>query len=449
MKSAIQTTLLMGIMAAIFAGAAAWFYPWPKQVNVNAQVNKPLFEDYDTSSVRGIEISMFDEDRTEVDRLRIQRKGERWVIPQKSEFDVTGGDRVIQVAKSLNGRTVLEVSSDSQTDHVKFGVVDPSGVDAAGSLSSLGKKLVLSDRNRKPIGSLIVGQAVKGTTNKHYVRIPGKPTVYTIEFDDSILSTDFARWTSPNLLGLPQDRNSPITVDQLEVEKYRVADYEKATGPAADLKKKAEQFYDIKFSSDSPSEALKLKSVSVAGEKASDDKVPSDYLQKMVPVLFQLKISDVVNQSKAAVKALRSTEDVSDDEAIKALVESGFFYTGYAENGHQFDSANGQVSVRQSNGVRLHVIIGGLANQVGDSSLTLQYRVMLRAEADPSIFAEPEKPEDADDDESVKKAWLREVKERDAKVDQARKAAAEFNRKHGPWIYVMDETVIKGLLPEL
>ena len=139
MKSAIQTTLLMGIMAAVFASAAAWFYPWPKVVNVNAQVNKPLFEDYDTTSVRGIEISAFDEDRTEVDRLRVQRKGERWVIPQKSEYDVTGGDRVIQVVKALNGRTVLEVSSDSQTDHVKYGVVDPSGADAAGGTVKFGE----------------------------------------------------------------------------------------------------------------------------------------------------------------------------------------------------------------------------------------------------------------------------------------------------------------------
>ena len=449
MKSAIQTTLLMGIMAVVFASAAAWYYPWPKVVNVNAQVNKPLFDDYDTSSVREIEISVFDEDRTEVDRLRIKRKGERWVIPQKSEYDVTGGDRVIQVAKALNGLTVLEVSSDSQTDHVKYGVVDPAGADAAGALSSLGKRLVLSDRNRKPIGSLIVGQAVKGTTNKHYVRIPGKPTVYTIEFDDSILSTDFSQWTSANLLGLPTDRNSPVTVNQLVFEKYRIADYEKATKLASDLKKKAEQFYKIEFSSDNKSGVMSPDNVTISGEKGSTSDVPPNFLQQIVPVLYKLQISDVINQSKAAVKALRSTSNASEEGAIKALVKSGFFYAGYTGGGHQFDSANGQVIVRQTDGVRYHVIIGGLANQVGDSSLTLQYEVMLRADFDPSVFPEPEKPENADEDESVKKAWLRKVKERDEKVDQARKAAAEFNRKHSPWIYVMDETVIKGLLPEL
>ena len=115
MKSAIQTTALMGILAAIAAVAAAWVYPWPKVVTKNAQVNKPLFEDYDTSSVRGIEVVSYNEDTSQVDRLRLKRKGERWVIPQKSEFDVTGGDRVINITKALNGRTVLEVTSDSQT----------------------------------------------------------------------------------------------------------------------------------------------------------------------------------------------------------------------------------------------------------------------------------------------------------------------------------------------
>jgi hypothetical protein len=177
MKSAIQTTALMGIIAAVAAVSAAWVYPWPKVVTKNAQVNKPLFEDYDTSSVRGIEVVTYNEDKSQVDRLKLKRKGERWVIPQKSEFDVTGGDRVIDITKALNGRTVLEVTSDSQTDHVKFGVVDPTEANTAASRSSLGSRLELTDRNRKVIGSLIIGHAVKNKPDNHYVRRASRPFI--------------------------------------------------------------------------------------------------------------------------------------------------------------------------------------------------------------------------------------------------------------------------------
>ena len=439
MKSAIQTTALMGVMAAVATVAAAWFYPWPKAVTKNAQVNKPLFEDYDTSSVRGIEVATYNEDTSKVDRLKLKRKGERWVIPQKSEFDVTGGDRVIDITKALTGRTVLEVTSDSQNDHAKFGVVDPAEANTASSRSSLGSRLELTDRNRKTIGSLIIGHAVKNKPDNHYVRVTGKPTVYTIEFNENILSADFSKWTSPNLLGLPSSQASKRLASTIDVNKYRIA--------AAD---KREDVYDIKFAVKGEPARMSVASAKVGDAEIEASQLPNSFLQTVVQTLFQLQIADVVNQSKSAVKALRSKADASKDASISALRETGFFYQQWKDGGHQFDAANGKVSIGMSDGVRHHVLIGGIANQVGGSdSLKLLYRVMLTADVDESGFDEPEKPADIDKDEAIKKAYLREVKERDQLIELALRQAAEFNRKHSMWVYVMDETVVKGLLPEV
>ena len=439
MKSAIQTTALMGILAAIAAVAAAWVYPWPKVVTKNAQVNKPLFEDYDTSSVRGIEVVSYNEDTSQVDRLRLKRKGERWVIPQKSEFDVTGGDRVINITKALNGRTVLEVTSDSQTDHVKFGVVDPADVNTAASRSSLGSRLELTDRNRKTIGSLIIGHAVKNKPDNHYVRVTGKPTVYTIEFNDDILSADFSKWTSSNLLGLPSSKGSKRLASTIDVNKYRIA-----------AEDKREDVYDVKFAVKGEPARMSVASAKVGDEEVEASKLPANFLQTVVQTLFRLQITDVVNQSKSAVETLRSKTDASKEASMTALKETGFFYRGWKDGGHQFDTANGKVSIGMNDGVRHHVLIGGIANQVGGSdSLKLLYRVMLTADVDESGFDEPEKPADVDKDEAIKKAYLRKVKERDELIELAGRQAAEFNRKHSMWVYVMDETVIKGLLPEV
>ncbi len=439
MKSAIQTTALMGVVAAIAAVAAAWVYPWPKVVTKNAQVNKPLFEDYETSSVRGIEVVTYNEDKSQIERLNLKRKGERWLIPQKSEFDVTGGDRVINITKALNGRTVLEVTSDSQTDHVKFGVVDPSENNTASSRSSLGARLELTDRNRKVIGSLIVGNAVKNKPDNHYVRVTGKPTVYTIEFNKNMLSADFSKWTSPNLLGLPSSQSTTRLASTIDVNKYRIAD-----------SNNREDIYNVRFAVTGEPARMSVVSATVGDEEIEASELPSGFLQSVVQSLFQLQIADVVNQSKSAVKALSAEKDAGEEAAITALQEAGFFYRQWNAGGHQFDAANGKVSIGMSDGVRYHVLVGGIANQVGNSdSLKLLYRVILTADVDESGFDEPEKPSDVDKDEAVKKAYLRKVKEREQLIDTAQQMATEFNRKHSMWIYVMDETVIKGLLPEM
>jgi hypothetical protein len=322
---------------------------------------------------------------------------------------------------------------------VKFGVVDPAEANTASSRSSLGSRLELTDRNRKVIGSLIIGHAVKNKPNNHYVRVTGKPTVYTIEFSDDILSANFAKWTSPNLLGLPASQASKRLASTIDINKYRIA-----------AEDKREDVYDVKFAVAGEPARMSLASAKVGAEEIEASQLPTNFLQTVVQSLFRLQIADVVNQSKSAVEALRTKADASEDASITALQETGFFYRGWKDGGHQFDAANGRVSIGMSDGVRHHVLIGGIANQVGGSdSLKLLYRVMLIADVDESAFDEPEKPADFDKDEAIKKAHLRKVKERDLAIDLADQAAAEFNRKHSMWVYVMDETVVKGLLPEL
>ena len=125
MKSAYFTTIVMGIVAALTAAFAAASYPWPEAVPQNAQVSKPLFENYETSAVRGIEVIAYDSQRSKIERIRLKRSGQNWIIPQKNGFDVTGDQRVLKVTRALNDRTVLDVNSDSQTDHVNLASLIP------------------------------------------------------------------------------------------------------------------------------------------------------------------------------------------------------------------------------------------------------------------------------------------------------------------------------------
>ena len=157
MNHAFRSTFLMLAIAAVAAFAASSVYPWPEAVVISDAVNKPLFEGFDTRNVRSIRVEIYNEDRDEVERLLVRRKGEEWVLPTYSNFVADNGRQLGSIVNLLLDKTVLEKRSDNQEDHLKYGVVDPANFNSAVNRSSLGKKISLSDRNNKELASLIVG----------------------------------------------------------------------------------------------------------------------------------------------------------------------------------------------------------------------------------------------------------------------------------------------------
>lgn len=435
MKSAYSTTVVMGVIAAVAAIFAAVSFPWPETVTQNAQVSKPLFENYETTAVRNIEVTAYDNDRSDVQRLRLKRSGQNWIVPQKSGFDVTGDQRVLQVTRALNDRIVLEVNSDSQTDHVNFGVLDPSDVGVNAARSRLGTKLVLADRDQKTIAHIIVGDPVKNSPGKHYVRIPGKPTIYSIEFDRSILATDFAKWVDPNLLKLPINASGGLSLDQFTIDRHRM-----------NLKtKKDESIYTAELKIDDQ-QRLKATALTIAGKKTEISQLPNGFAQSAVRALYLLRPTDVEKQNKSVIETLQQSQS-ADSNSLSTIAERGFLYQGFKNEGHQFTGTNGEVSVLRSDGVRLTVVIGELANRIGGDSLSLLYQAIVTAEMEPDAFAEIEEIES--EDESEQKAYLREVKLRTEAIEAAKRQVQQINRTHRQWIYVFDESVIKGLFPEI
>jgi len=440
MKSAYFTTIVMGIVAAITAAFAAASYPWPEAVTQNAQVSKPLFENYETTAVRGIEVIAYDAQRSDIQRMRLKRSGQNWIIPQKSGFDVTGDQRVLEVTRALNDRIVLEVNSDSQTDHVNFGVVDPSDVGVTTARSRLGTKLVLTDRDKKTIANIIVGDQIKNSPGKYYVRIPGKPTIYAIEFDKEMLTTDFAQWVDPNLLKLPIDASSGLGVSGFSVNRHRT-----------DQKTKKEQpLYKASFEIIGQ-QKLNITALSIGGKEIESEDfssaLPNGFTESAVRSLFTLKPNDVEKQNKAVIEFLEQSEKGDDEKIISQLAERGFNYTGFENGGHRFTGTNGELSIVRSDGVRFTLVVGELANRIGGESLSLLYQSIVTAELDPQAF--PEIPEIESKAEADQKVYLRKVKERDEQMTAARQQVEQINRTHREWIYILDESVVNGLFPKI
>ena len=440
MKSAYFTTIVMGIVAALTAAFAAASYPWPEAVTQNAQVSKPLFENYETSAVRGIEVTAYDAERSDIQRIRLKRSGENWIIPQKNGFDVTGDQRVLEVTRALNDRTVLEVNSDSQTDHVNFGVVDPSDVGVTTARSRLGTKLVLSDRDKKTIAHIIVGDQVKNSPGKYYVRVPGKPTIYAIEFDKEMLATDFAQWVDPNLLKLPVDASGGLAVSGFAINRHRT-----------DQKtKKDEPLYQATYEI-SDRQKIEVAAFSIGGKESNLEDLPSvlprGFTESVARSFFTLKPTDVEKQNKAVIEFLKQTKKGDDEKLVTQLAERGFIYDGFENGGHRFTGTNGELSILRSDGVKFTLAVGELANRIGGESLSLLYQAIVTAELDPKTFPEIEEPESKE--ESVQKAYLRQVKQRTEQMAAAESQVKQINRTHRAWIYVLDESLVNGLFPPI
>ena len=217
MNSPVTKTLIMIVMAAVTSAAAAYFYPWPEVIKKSALVGSPLFEAYDSTNVRSIQVVKYDDDSSNLDQIRLERNGEKWVIPSKRKYVADNTPQISLAANSLSECIVLEERTDLQQDYLQYGVVDPSDFANTPNKSALGSKIILEDRDRKELASLIVGKPLKDGL-KHFVRIPGQPTVYVVEFNPRAINTDFKSWVNPNLFQI--SRQMPIT--RIVIEDYKI-----------------------------------------------------------------------------------------------------------------------------------------------------------------------------------------------------------------------------------
>lgn len=446
MKSPFFTTAIMALLAAATMMVAAFFYPWPERVVESDMVGKPLFEEYDASAVRSISIAKFDADRNGVDRIDLRRKGEKWIVPAKKNFIATNAEQISRVVNSLNNCTVLENRSNAQQDHVDFGVVDPMEYESSTNRSSLGTKIVLEDRNKRELASLIVGSSLRNESSqqqlKHFVRIPGQPNVYVVEINPAELSTDFTRWVNTNLLSL----NSQTPVDSIEIQNYRMATNQ---FPNANKNWEYQATLDVKS----------RKSQLLVPESGSNTLVEAEItpenvrqLNSLANYLGNIRFTDVQKKSSAAAKLLKKRVPKDDTSgALDSLQKFGFVKSDF-DSGFQFDAVGGNVTVRTGTGVVVTVLIGSLVDNVTAGDLTLNHYVMLYASVDESLLPEPEAPAANDDPEQAdkeQKSYLREVEQRKEKIKAAKLRASEFNQSFADWYYIVSEEIITGLRPDL
>ena len=83
-----------------------------------------------------------------------------------------------------------------------YGVVEPNEKELTASASGVGMLVQVGGAENEILASLIVGKAVEGAENQHYVRVPAEDAVYVVEIDSSVFATEFDKWIKGDILNV-------------------------------------------------------------------------------------------------------------------------------------------------------------------------------------------------------------------------------------------------------
>ena len=396
---------------------------------------------------RSIEITKFNDDRNELEGIRLRRKADQWIFLDKGNFVCTAAPLIAAVRGSLNERKVREFMSDKEEDHIKYGVVDPARYSTS-VRSSLGTKLVLEDRQGKVIASLIVGKGVKSDSQvaQRFVRIPDQPNVYVIDFDARILTTDFSQWVDPNLLQLAtqSNPNGQQTVEVI-IDNYR---FDPALIANADDRK---LIYQAKFKLDPKRRQLAFDSLAIPlpgvgqWKQITPNETQMRELAQWTSVAAKLDVANVKRKSKELISVLRNPTEDASEETLNELVSFGFHKTGFENAAFQFNATGGQFTIVTREGVRFNLYVGVFdTGSTENTSASLARYLMITVDVDYSSFPEPAAPDDPLD-----KTYLRAVEERKSNLGKARKTATDLNRIQADWFYIIDDAILSKLIPAL
>lgn len=434
----------MGLLAAIFCGAAATYYPWPESENKSDTASK-LFEEFENQPWT-IKVSRYDRETERIKSFALRRKGLRWVIPSRSNFVATGTN-VANVVNCLNQNEILVEQSEDQQDHERYGVLDPLEYAQATNRDAIGVKLSLEDVNRNTLGSLIVGDRVRDTQNQYYVRKPGQPKIYVIEFTPQIISTEFSNWLDPNLLNLRTGVNPEgATVSQIEIHNYRLSP-EQLADKGRDYRYRAR----LRPLGQGVSTKLEIPS----GDKWKTFNSLSNEQKELYKIVFQryiriVPVTDVSPKSKKLGEAMVAGLDQLTDKSFQEASKRGFRLSK-TDDRTEIDGSNGKLSIQTTDGVEISVLFGGLAPTNESAADSLNYYVMITAHVMDAVLTEPEKPEPAEGEELSEqeaKDYAIAVKAWKAQKENAVRTTENFNKLHGEWYYVFNEQTLKSLRPE-
>ena len=442
------------LLLAIIAVAASLFLSWPEETEGNRpEEGDPLFEEYDPEVITEIELITFNGELNTREQVTLEKKRDIWTIREKSGYHASNTPKITQLTDSLKDRTIFEAPSDQQSDWEEFGVVDPKN-EQAQSPGSYGSRLEFKDYNGNEVASLIIGKQVEGNPAQRFVRKPGKPLIYMIEYDYRLLSTDFAGWIDHNILELENKSISRAgkQVSQLQIHSYIINTG--GDGTAGNSTPQRKDLYRTEFDfADEQWKHVSTERVDPTGQMAKltaeqTQQFSIARLQQLHRMLAILPFTNVQQLPTNVTNTLKNREiPTGDIAALKPLEAYGFYFKDAEGGVITSQSSNGHLVVRTVDGVMYRIMFGNIiTDQSADSGL--KHWMLVRAEIDESMFPEVPAPGDGAT-EQEKLDFQSNQRARKQKLDAATEIVNKANNEYSQWLYVVEEQYFNDMRPEL
>jgi hypothetical protein len=342
----LRTTLGCLGIGLLLAAAAYYAQPERRTPAVFSDEGEPFYPEFkDSQSVKSIEVIDYDESTATVRPLKVEFRGNRWVVASNNDYPIDIGDRLAKTAAALMDLKKDQVRSDLAQDHAQYGVIDPLDTQVR-SLQGRGKHVILRDENNLILADFVLGKPVEEKTGWRYVRVPGEKRTYAVK-TDADPSAQFADWVNAGLLRMPS-----ASIRRVFITTYRL---------------------DLQTGALGGREDVSLVQSNAEWSSENGQAVKQDAARALATTLDGLKIVDARPKPEALARELRTGQLRPTIESALALRRYGFFLT---PNGRMFAIA-GEMNVEMADGVAYQIRFGEVAPTTSDPAKTSNNRFIF------------------------------------------------------------------------
>jgi len=417
--------LVLVVLAAITA---------PRRITPNAFVDQgELFfpEFVDPNAAKTLEVIDFDEETGAAAPFKVTFKNGRWTIPSHHDHPADGEDRLAQTAAGVIGIKKDDFRSDNVSDHEACGVIDPLD-QAATSAGGRGQRITIKGDNDVVLADFIVGKEVPDRAGFRFVRVPGQKRVYAARMNIDI-STSFRDWIEADLLLVDKDRVAEIVLKDYSInERTRQLDER-----------------DVLILD-------KAGDIWVANRMKENEEVDNTKVGAVLSALDELTIEGVRLKPAGLSASLESHPDslTVNTEDMLSLQSRGYYFT----RDGRLVSNEGELQVKTEDAVTYTLRFGevvygsGLTVSAGagadDGKGPGENRYLfITTQFDPSLFAEPQQPENTfflnrpdsvwTEDDRTNKALYNAHSKWQAKQSERKRISDDLNARFAKWYYVI------------
>lgn len=245
MKESIRTVIYL-VVAAAFVGGAVVVSKVTQPVSLEeySEVGEPFFKEFKFDSVAKLELAAIPEGESKPQSFKLTKRDNIWRLQLYHGYPAEAKERLAKTAASALGIIRQAVAGKSESDHERFGVIDPLEKDIK-KPKAAGKRIRMLNAKGEVLVDLIVGKKVatdeskpqRGNANensldrakpKHYVRRPDETETYIAEISLDV-STKFSEWIEPDLLKLDLQNVRTLKIDNYSTKV--VGQYSSPDGP--------------------------------------------------------------------------------------------------------------------------------------------------------------------------------------------------------------------------